>query len=95
MVCLAILACQIGADLCTDANTVSNLDVRDFRSYFYGATDNFVTDTNWQRDLAPAAGDGVHITATHSACIDGDINVMVFKGLKFELRSVSLLPKDM
>ena len=55
MVCLAVVASQVGLDLSTNTNAVSNLDCLDILSYFDGLANDFVADADWERALAPAA----------------------------------------
>ncbi len=82
---LAKLALQTGTNLSTNTNTVSNLDrcylVTDFDSF----ADNFMSNADWERAIAPAASDGMDIRAADSAAFNFDVDVTVFELLRFEL----------
>lgn len=44
----------------------------------------------WKRDIvAPAAGDGVDIGGANTTCIDGDVNIVVFKFFQWKLPFMS------
>jgi hypothetical protein len=42
-------------------------------------------------DFSPSSSYCVNVRAAHSAGINGDVNVMIFEGLKFELDTPTLL----
>jgi hypothetical protein len=44
-----------------------------------------VPDTQWQRVVAPAAGDGMYVGAADTASVDGNVNVVVLESLELEL----------
>ena len=82
---LAKLALQAGADLGSHSNAVSNLDRGHFVADFDGLANDFMTDTDWERAVTPAAGDCVDIGAADPAAFDLDVDVAVFELLRFEL----------
>jgi hypothetical protein len=47
--------------LCTDTNTVSNLNILDSLSDLYSTANDFMAYANGKRDFAPSSGDGVDI----------------------------------
>lgn len=53
LVCLAVHAGKIGSDLSSYTDPVANLDGSDFASDLDGLSNNFVSDTDWKRNLAP------------------------------------------
>ena len=62
LVCLALSAGEIGANLSTRADTVSDLVLGDLGSDLNDAPDDLVSDTERKRDvLAPATGNGVDV----------------------------------
>lgn len=65
LVGLAVVASEIGSDLSTDTNAVSDFDVLHLASDLDGATNNFVADAKRKRNLAPTAGDRVNVGATN------------------------------
>lgn len=65
--------------------SVANLDGRNILSDFDSTANNFVTNTQRQRNLSPTASDGVQIRSANTACINGDINVSALERLKLEL----------
>jgi hypothetical protein len=85
LISFAVVASQISADLCADTNTITNFDTFHIFADLDCSSNDFVANANGERDLAPAAGDGVNITAAHSACVDGNVDIMVFERLKLEL----------
>lgn len=82
---LAHLAVQACPDLCTHPNTISNLDSRHLIAHFDCLADNLVTNAKRKIWFAPAAGDCVDIGAADSTCLDLDVDIIFFKGLRFEL----------
>ena len=81
----AKLALQTGTDLGTNTNTVSNLDGCHLVADFDGLTDDFVTDADWERAIAPTTSDGMDIRAADSAALNFDVDVSIFELLWFEL----------
>ena len=93
LVCLAVLARQVGADLRTNTHAVADLDGLHVLADLDSLADDLVADANGERAAAPAAVDGVDIAAADAAAVDGDVDVAVFEGLELELwwRYVSVL----
>ena len=82
----AKLALEAGADLRANTNTVSNLDRRHLVTNFNGLANDFMTDADWERTVAPTAIDGMDIRTANTAAFNLDVNVTVFKLLRFELK---------
>ncbi len=79
------LALQTCSDLGTNANAISNLDSGHLVTDFDSLADNFVTNTNGKRAVAPASIDGVNIGPTDATALDLDVDITVFELLWFEL----------
>lgn len=86
---LANLALQTGTDLSANTHTVSNLDGCHLITYFDSLADDFVTDANWEGAITPTASNGMDIRAANSAALNFDVDVTVFKLLRFKLGSRS------
>lgn len=65
--------------------SVANLDGGDILSDLDCAANNFVTNTQRQRNLSPTTSDGVQIRSANTACVNGDVNVSALERLKLEL----------
>jgi len=50
-----------------------------------GATNNLVTDTEWERSLTPTTSDGVDIGSADTTSVNGNVNVAVLERLELEL----------
>lgn len=91
----AVLACQIGSNLCADTCSVSDFEVLDFRADFDDFANDLVAYAEGKWDVfAPAAGDGVDVRGADTAGVDGNIYVMVFELLEGHLVVVSELSKN-
>ena len=86
VVSLAELALQAGPDLRSNTNTVSDLDGCHLLADLDSLTNDFVTDADWERAIAPTASDCMDIRAADAAALDLDVDVTVFKFLGFKLR---------
>lgn len=64
-----------------NTDTVSSFDGGNFWATSHNIAYNFVANAYGQLCLAPSTSDGVDITATNTACFDGDINIAITKGL--------------
>ena len=82
---LADLALQASSNLSTDTNTVPNLNCRHFVAHLDCLANDLVTDTEGKRDISPASGYAVDITAANTTAVDLDIDVTIFEWLGFEL----------
>lgn len=71
------------------------LDGLDVLADLDGATDNLVTNTEWERSLTPTTSNGVDIRTTDTTSVNGDVNVAVLERLELELckRSVRAMGK--
>ena len=81
----AKLALQTGTDLSANTHPVSNLDSRHLVANFDSLADNFVTDADWKRAVTPTASDSMDIRAADTAALNFDVDITVFKFLRFEL----------
>lgn len=90
----AKLALQTSTDLGTNTNTVSNLDGCHLVADFDGLTDDFVTDADWERAIAPTASDGMDIRAADSAALNLDVDITIFELLWFELGMRSVIGRS-
>jgi len=88
LTCLADVAGQIRADLCTNANTVTNFDHVYFPARIYHSANDFMANAKRHRRFTPSARDCVDIAATDSASVDGDVDVMFLERLQFELETL-------
>ena len=61
------------------------LDGLDVLADLDGATDDLVTNTEWERSLTPATSDGVDIGTTDTTGVNGNVNVAVLERLELEL----------
>ena len=82
---LAELALQTGTDLGANTNTVSNFDRCHLIADFDRLANDFMTNADRERAVAPSASDGVHIRAAYSAALNFDVDITIFKLLGFEL----------
>ena len=82
---LADFTFHTGPYLSANTDTVSFFDLRDLVANFDGLSYDFVAHTDWQRTVTPPASDCVDIAPTHTASVDLDINILLAKGLCFEL----------
>lgn len=87
---LAHFALQASPNLSANTDTVSDLDGRYLFTNLDGLTNDFVSDTEWERGFSPAAGDGMDVGTAHTAGLNLDINVTIFEGLCFELENLLL-----
>lgn len=85
LICLADVAGQIRADLCTNADTVTDFDRVYFPARIYHSANDFMANAKRHRCFAPSARDCVDVAATDSASVDGDVNVVFLERLQFEL----------
>ena len=81
----AKLALEAGADLRANTNTVPNLNGRDLVANFDSLANNFMTDADWERAVAPTAIDGMDIRAANTAAFNLYVDITVFELLRFEL----------
>jgi len=85
LVRLAVAAGQVGANLCTNTDTVADLDGLHIFADLDCLSDDLVADADGQRSLTPAAVDGVDVRSAYTAALDGNVNVAVLEGLELEL----------
>jgi hypothetical protein len=85
LISFAVVASQICANLCADTNSIANFDVFDGLADLNCSSNYLVSNADWERDFTPAASDSVDIATANSAGVDGDVNVMIFEWLEFEL----------
>lgn len=88
---LAKLALQTGTDLSANTNAISNLDGCHLVADFDSLANDFMTDTDGERAVAPTASDGMDIRAADSAALNFNVNITVFELLRFELRMRSAM----
>jgi len=87
LISLAVLACQIGTNLRANTNPVSDLNILDGLSDLDRLANDFVADTDRQWDFTPTSSYGVDIRSAHTTGINGNVDVVVFEGLEFELQA--------
>ena len=85
VVALALWTLQARPDLSADTDAVANLHSLDFRSNQDSLTNNFVTDANGKRSIAPAAVDGMNVRSADTAAFNLNVNIVVTELLGFEL----------
>ena len=85
VVALALFALQARPYLCSNADSVANLDGLHLVTDLDGLADDLVSDTYWQRAVAPSTVNGVDIGAADTAALDTDIDVVVIELLGLEL----------
>ena len=81
----AKLALEAGADLSANTNTVPNLNGCHLVANFNSLANNFMTDADWERAVAPAAVDGMDIRTADTAAFNLYVDITVFELLRFEL----------
>ena len=87
----AKLALETGTDLSANANTVSDLDSCHLVADFDRLANNFMTDADRERTIAPTASDGMDIRAADTAALNFDVDITIFKLLWFELGTRSTM----
>ena len=86
MVGLAVVTCKICANLGAYTGPVANLEVLDLGADLDDFADDLMAYAEREGNVvAPAAGDGVDIGRADTAGIDGDVDVVVFEFLKWQL----------
>jgi len=85
IIALALSAFQARPDLCTNANTVANLDVLYLGPDLDGLTYDFMTYTDGSHGFTPAAGYSVDIRSANATALDLDVDVMISKLFWLEL----------
>lgn len=81
----AELAFETGPDLSANTNTVSNLNGGDLVADFDGLANDFVADADGERAVAPATSDCMDIRAADTTALNFNVDITVFKFLRFEL----------
>jgi len=89
---LAVITAQVGSNLCTNTNTIADLDVFHLVTNLDGTTDDFVSDTKRKGSFSPAASDRVNIGTADTTCVNGNIDIIFFECLELELLLVEGLP---
>lgn len=87
IVALALFALQTRPDLCSHADSVADFDGLHFVTHFDGMANDLVTDTDWERTVAPSTVNGVDIGTADTAAFDTDIDVVLVELLGLELWS--------
>lgn len=83
LVGLAIVAREVGTNLSSNTNSVSNLDVLDLKADLDSFANDLVAYAKRKRNiLIPPASNGVNIRCADTTSVDGDVNVIFFKFLK-------------
>ena len=85
VVALALFALQARPYLCSNADSVANLDGLHLVTDLDGLADDLVSDTDWQWAVAPSTVNGVDIGPADAAALDTDIDVVVVELLCLEL----------
>lgn len=86
LVGLAVVAREVGTDLSTNTNAVSDLDVFNLGANLDGLANDLVSYAKRERDVpAPAAIDLVDIGRADTASVDGNVNVVLLELLKRNL----------
>ena len=88
VVALALFALQARPDLCSHADSVADFDGLHFVTHFDGLANDLVTDTDWERTVAPSTVNGVYIGAADATALYTDVDVVVVELLGLELWSV-------
>ena len=89
---LAHIALQAGPHLGANADAIALLDLRHVFADLDGLADNLVADAQRTLELAPAAGDGMHIGPADAAALDLYVDIVIPKRLGLELVAVELVP---
>lgn len=82
---LAHVALQASPDLRTNTNPVTHLHGGGLGTQSNDLANHFMTHTDGEAGLTPAAGDGVDITAANTARLNGDLDIALTERLRFEL----------
>jgi hypothetical protein len=89
IVTLALLALETRPNLCSNTDTVPNLDAGHLVADLDSMANDLVSNADGKRNFAPAPGNGVNIRGAHPAALDLDIDVVGAELLGFELWRLS------
>jgi hypothetical protein len=93
LVGLAVVASEISADLSPDTGAVADFEVLDLGANLNNLADDLVAYAERERDIvSPSSSDGVNIGRTDTACVNGDIDVIIFKLFEGKLLSLEVAP---
>lgn len=86
LVRFAVVAREIGTNLGSNASAIADLEILDLGTDFDDLADDFVAYAERKRDLfSPAAGDGVNVGRANTTCVDGNVDIIIFKLFQREL----------
>src|SRR4051794_32126069 len=88
----AVGALEASPDLCADTDAITLLDGLHILADPDGLANDLVAYAERALELAPPAGDGVHVGAADAAALDLDVNVGLSKGLGLEFTSLEFVP---
>lgn len=89
LVILAVVAGEVGADLGSNTNTVSDLDLGNLAANLDGLADDLVSNTEGKGNIfSPSSSYGVDIGSADTAGVDGDINIVFLERLERKLGHV-------
>jgi hypothetical protein len=77
---LALAALQARPDLSTDTDSLADLGESDFGTDTHDLADDFVSNGQRVRAVAPVTADGVTVTGADAAAFSLDVDVVVAKG---------------
>jgi len=82
LVTLAVDALSAGTDLSTDTDSLALLELGDLVTNSEDLANDFVSNTERKRSVAPSTSDAVHVGAANTAGIDRDIDIVLLEGLQ-------------
>jgi hypothetical protein len=85
VIALALRAFQARPDLCTNTNTIANLDILYLGPDLDGLAYDFMAYTDGSYGFTPAAGYSVDIRSANTTALDLDVYVMITKLFWLEL----------
>jgi hypothetical protein len=86
IIALALRALQTSPNLCTDADSVSNLASGNSIADLDGLSDNFMANTDGQWHFTPTSIDAVDIRTADTTAFDLDVDIVFTELLGFELK---------
>lgn len=90
LVCLAVVAREVGANLCTDTGAIADLQTLDLGADLDDLSNNLMSYAEREGNiLSPPSRDGVDVRGADTASINSNINVVLFEFLERELERLS------
>ena len=86
LVGLAVVTCEVGADLSSNTSAVANLEVFNLGANLYDFADDFVADAQRKGDIfSPSASYSVDVGCANATRIDSNVDIVVLELLQWKL----------